>query len=32
MMEVESEEVRHELNIPGRVVDGDYSCKEMLSE
>lgn len=29
-MEVECEEVRPGFNIPGRVVGGDYSCKEML--
>lgn len=28
-MELESEEVGHGLNIPGRVVGGDYRCKEM---
>lgn len=29
-MELESEEVGHGLNIPARVVGGDYRCKEMV--
>lgn len=29
-MELESEEVGHGLNIPGRVVGGDYRCEEMV--
>jgi len=30
IMEVENEEVGHGLNIPGKVVDGDHRCEEML--
>lgn len=30
IMEWEIEEVGHGLNIPGRVVGGDYRCKEMV--
>lgn len=29
-VELESEEVGHGLNIPGRVVGGDHRCKERV--
>lgn len=29
-MELQNEEVGHGLNIPGSMVGGDYTCKEMI--